>query len=259
MRYLAVVLSAVLVCSCTPSSPQLAAETPPAVPNSNTSRKQHEIHVSGLVEAVHSARVVAPQIVGQNNRMTLTRLIPNGSLVQEGDVIAEFDPLEQMDAARTARAKYEDLSHQVDQKAAQNRADQEKRRSDLRQAEADLSKALLEVSKAEILAEIAKQQNQIKADRGRLHIESLAKSHAFRDKVDAAALRVLELQRDRQKVALERAQSNIEIMQARAPLGGMVAHSIQYRSGSMTHVQEGDQLYRGNALVSIFDRPGSAG
>jgi len=35
---------------------------------------------------------MVPQIVGQNGRLTLTRLIPNGTKVKEGDVIAEFDP-----------------------------------------------------------------------------------------------------------------------------------------------------------------------
>jgi len=48
-------------------------------------------------------------------------------------------------AAFTARAKYEDLGHQAEQKSSQNRADAEKRRADLTQAQADRSKALLEV------------------------------------------------------------------------------------------------------------------
>jgi multidrug resistance efflux pump len=33
----------------------------------------------------------------------------------------------------------------------------------------------------------------------------------------------------------------------------MVAHQNVYRGNSMGHAQEGDQLYRGQALVSIFD------
>src|SRR5262245_59904567 len=116
MRWFAVAFSAVLMCSCTRSSSEAAAQTQTALPATNASHTQREIRLTGLVEAVHSSRVVAPQIVGQNNRMTLVRLIPNGTQVQEGDVIAEFDPLEQMDAARTAQAKFEDLNHQVEQK-----------------------------------------------------------------------------------------------------------------------------------------------
>jgi HlyD family secretion protein len=247
---------AVLLTGCGQTQVETAS-TPvpsqPAVAISDTQRASREARLSGIVEAVRSSRVGVPQLMGQNNRMTLTRIVANGARVSEGDVIAEFDALEQIDAARTANAKQEDLDHQVQQKAAQNRADAEKRRSDVQQADAALRKAQLEIGKAEILPEIDKQQNRIRAEVAQKHLDSLKISQDERDKVDAAALTILALQRDRQKVALERAQTNMKNLQVKAPLAGMVAHSVQYRNGSITHVQEGDQLYRGNALVSIFD------
>ena len=52
----------------------------------------------------------------------------------------------------------DELGHQVDQKAAQNRADAEKRASDLKQAEADLAKAEMELQKGPILSEIERLQ-----------------------------------------------------------------------------------------------------
>jgi biotin carboxyl carrier protein len=243
-------------CAQTPvesAAPPASAPVPLPVKADATASNVREARLSGIIEAVRSSRVGVPQLSGQNNRMTLTRIIANGVRVEEGDVIAEFDALEQVDAARTARAKQEDLDHQIQQKAAQNRADAEKRRSDLQQADAILRKALLEVSKAEILPEIDKQQNRIRAEIAAKHLESLKVSQAQRDTIDASGLTVLELQANRQKMALDRAQTNITNLQLRAPLAGMVAHSVIYRNGSMTHVQEGDQLYRGNALVSIFD------
>jgi len=248
-----ITLSLAVLASCASSAEQrdpvaVAAPVVPATP-----APAREIRITGVVEAVRSTRVAVPGLTGQNNRLTLTRLIANGSRVEVGDSVAEFDPFEQIDALRAARAKADDLDHQAQQKMAQNRTESEKRRSDLRQAEADLSKALLEVSKAEILAEIAKQQNQIRAETARARVESLKISQAHRDQAAEAALKILELQRDRQRVAMERAQDNINVMQVKAPIAGIVAHAVLYRSGSMTHAQEGDQMYRGNGLVSIFD------
>lgn len=231
-----------------PPAPAEPVEIPPAGMNDN-----REIRLSGIVEAVHSSRITVPQLLGQNNRMTLVSLVANGAHVEQGDVIAEFDALEQIDAARTARAKLEDLDQQVRQKVAQNRADSEKRRSDLQQAEATYRKAQLELSKAEILPEIEKQQNNIRARIAAEHLTSLQVSLGHRDRAEAAALHTLELQRERQQVALERAQINMENLKLRAPLSGMVAHTVLYRNGSITHAQPGDQLYRGNGLVSIFD------
>jgi HlyD family secretion protein len=244
-------LALVVLCSCARTS----AETEVARPDTpqEKPRASRELRLTGIVEAIHSSKVMVPPIVGQNGRLTLTRLIANGAQVKAGDVVAEFDPTQQLDAAFTARAKYEDLGHQVEQKAAQNRADAEKRRGDMTQAEADLRKAQLEVEKAPILGEIDRQKNEIKADIARKHVESLTKSNALHDESDAAALRILELQRDRQKVAMERAQTNINRLKIRAPLAGMVAHQNVYRGNTNGKAQEGDQLWSGQAVVSIFD------
>ena len=214
---------------------------------------KHEIRITGVVQAVHATKILVPQITGQFNQMTLTHIVPNGTHVEKDDPIASFDATAQMDAARDANAKFDDLGHQADQKRAQNRADTEKRATDLRQAEADLATAKVELRKGPVLSEIQRLTNEEKARIAAIHVESLKKSMALHDQGDLAALRILELQRDRQKVAMERAQTNIQKLQVKAPLAGMLALENIYRGNSFGHAQEGDQLYRGMALVSIFD------
>jgi len=214
---------------------------------------KREIRVTGVVEAIHSSKLLVPEIWGQGGRMTLTKLIPNGSRVKEGDLVATFDSTTQVDQARDAKAKFEDLGHQVEQKRAQNRADAEKRASDRQQAEADLAKAGLELQKGPVLSEIDRLKAEARIQIARSHVESLTRSCAAHDRSDAAALRVLELQRDRQKVMLERTQSNMAKLEVHTPLAGLVAHQILYRSNSTGHAQEGDQLWGGQPIVAIFD------
>jgi multidrug resistance efflux pump len=186
--------------------------------------------------------------------VTLTQLVPNGSTVKEGDLIATFDPTLQMDAAREAQAKFEDLGHQVAQRIAENRANAERRTADLRQAEATLAKAELALSKGPVISQIDRQKNEARAAGARTNLASLKKSMALREKSEAAALRILELQRDRQKVAIERAQGNIKMLELRAPLSGMVAYVPTIRGNSLGHPQVGDQLRRSYPLANIFDR-----
>ena len=245
------ILAGYILAGCAHPTPPVAHAASGVAPEAP--RAKHEVRVTGILEAVHSAKVLVPQIFGQGGAMTLTRLIPNGSRVKNGDLIAVFDSTAQADNARDAQAKFDDLGHQVDQKQAQNRADAEKRAADLRQAEADLAKAKIELQKGPILSEIDRLKTEVKVKAAAEHVESLTKSTAFHDKADAAALRILELQRDRQKVALERTRSNMDKLELHAVLAGVVAHQNLYRNNSMGHAQEGDQLYRGQALVSIFD------
>ena len=211
------------------------------------------VRATCAVQAVRSVRITVPQIQGQTSMMTLTGLVPNGSLVKAGDLIATFDAAPQIDAAREAQAKFEDLGHQTEQKIAENRANSEKRTAELRQAEADLAKAELDLTKGPILSPIDRKKSEAAAAGARVHVASLKKSIAFREKSEAAALRVLELQRDRQKIAMQRAQDNIQKLEIRAPLAGMVAYEYTYRGGSYGPAQVGDQLYRNNPLTSIFD------
>ena len=111
MRQLITALAFVLLTSCmrTDGSVPAAAQAPP--PSQETQRQQRELRLTGIVEAIHSYKVTVPQLSGPGGSLTLTRLIPNGSAVKQGDVITEFDPTQQLDAAFTAKAKYEDFGH----------------------------------------------------------------------------------------------------------------------------------------------------
>ncbi|MGO9258194.1 MAG: HlyD family secretion protein [Bryobacteraceae bacterium] len=255
LRKLMAVAFLVLLCCCSRPTPRVAqAASPGTIPTASPSaRIKREIRITGTVQAVHYSKVLVPAIYGQGGSLTLTHLIPNGSRVREGDPIAEFDATQQADNARDAQAKFDDLGHQAEQKRAQNRADAEKRAADLKQAEADLAKAELELQKGPLLAEIDRLKNEAKAELARDHVASLKKSNAAHDRSDVAALKYLELQRDRQKVALDRARNNIHLLSTKASLAGVVAHQNVSRNNSIGHPQEGDQLWRGQAIVSIFD------
>jgi HlyD family secretion protein len=247
------VLVLCLGASCNRPLPRTAEAAAPAAGNTAPDDAKREIQITGLIQAVHSVKIVVPQIQGQFGNMTLTRLIPNGTRVKEGDLIATFDPATQLDAARDAQAKFEDLHHQVEQKVAENRANAEKRMVELRQAEGDLSKAELELEKGPVLSEIDRLQSESKAQGARTRVASLKQSMVFRDKADVAALHVLELQRDRQKITIQRVEDNLKKLEIHAPLSGMVVHELLPRAGTLGKAQEGDQIFRGYPLASIFD------
>jgi multidrug resistance efflux pump len=205
------------------------------------------------VQAVRFQSAQVPQVAGQGGRQTLTKLISNGSRINAGDVLAEFDRTQQLDKARDAQAKYDDLGHQVEQKSAQNRSDAVERDADLQEAEADLAKAEIQLRKGPLLAEIERLKTEVQLEAARRHVASLKKSNVLHDTTDAAALRILALQHDREKVNLDRALNNAAKLEVRSPISGMVAYENVWRNGSMGHPQEGDQLWGGQPLIRIFD------
>jgi multidrug efflux pump subunit AcrA (membrane-fusion protein) len=247
--------AALALLSCGRHAPQVTqAASPTADPSPSSPSTGRAVRATGTIQPVRFFVVQSPRISGQGGgRLTLVRLVPNGARVRKGDLVAEFDRTQQMDLAREAQGKYDGLTHQVEQRQAQNRADSTKRTADLRKAEADLAKAELQLRKGPLLAEIERLKAEVRAADARAHVASLQKSNAWRDKGDAAALRILELQRDRQKVSLERASRNIDLLEVKAPLAGMVALENIWKGSSYGQPQEGDQMWPGQALLRLFD------
>ena len=213
----------------------------------------HKVRATGVIRAVKSVMIQAPRIEGQGGQLTLAELIENGKMVSPGDTLASFDPTTEIRLKYEAQARFDDLRHQVEQKQAEHNNNVEKRASDLKSAEADLQKAQLEIRKGPVLSEIERQKNQVRLEDAQAHVESLKKSSAFRDQGDIAEIRILELQRDRQKVAVERTSNNLNKLDVKAAIKGMVALENIWRNGSMGHAQEGDQMWPGQPLMRLFD------
>jgi multidrug resistance efflux pump len=257
MRLAVAILCAVTLVACSgseaPSQDQPASASTRPAAGATAGGRPRTVRWSGTLEALRSTRVSVPQVTGPTFRLTLTDLVPTGSQVARGDVIAEFDPLEQMEQARESAARSEDLAFQVRQRQADNAANAERRRSEREQAEADLARARLDVSQAPVLSEIDAEKNTLRAAKAEARVESLTRKHVQDERADQAALRILELQRDRQQAAYQRAQENLEKLRVRAPIAGMVAHATFFNNGAMVRPREGDQMTRNNTLMRIFD------
>lgn len=182
--------------------------TSPSPPPGSSPQRSRSLRTNGTVQALESYSVRVPQISGQSSRVTLTTLIPNGSRVAAGQVVAEFDRTSILDEVLATEAKLAETAHQLSEKQAQIRSDRAKREATIAEATAELKKAQLQLRKGPILSEIDRLKNEAKARSATDKLASLEKSGSFRAQAEQAALRGLELKRQRQQVTLERLKSN---------------------------------------------------
>ncbi|MDP9170154.1 MAG: efflux RND transporter periplasmic adaptor subunit [Acidobacteriota bacterium] len=211
------------------------------------------IRATGVIRAVNSTTVQVPRIEGVGGELTLATLAENGRLVTAGATLATFDRAGELVKLRDAQAKFEDLEHQIEEKRAEHVSNAEKRISDLSQAQADEKKAEIESRKGPVLSALEQEKNKIKVTDAQAHVASLERSSRFHDLAETAELRILELQRDRQLVAVQRQTRNADKLVVKAPIAGMVALENVWRNNSMGHAQEGDQLWPGSPLLKLFD------
>jgi multidrug resistance efflux pump len=229
--------------------PALAA----AVSGASDAPARRPVRATGTIRAVKSVTVLVPRIEGQGGNLTLATLAENGVMVSAGDSLATFDRSNELKLLRDAQTKFDDLEHQIEEKKAEHVSNAERRVADRQQAEADLKKAAIESRKGPVLSAIDQEKNKVKVEDAREHVASLQRSGKLHDEAEAAELRILELQRDRAQVAVQRQTRNSDRLDVRAPIKGMVALENVYRNNSMGHAQEGDQLWPGSPLLRLFD------
>jgi HlyD family secretion protein len=211
------------------------------------------VRATGTIRAVNSVTILVPRIEGQGGNLTLATLTENGVMVSAGQSLAAFDRSNELKLLRDAETKFDDLEHQIEEKKAEHVSNAEKRISDLVQAQADFKKAEIENRKGPVLSAIDQEKNKVKVEDARDHVASLGRSNRFHDLAEESELHVLELQRDRQRVAVQRQTRNSERLLVKAPIRGMVALENVWRNNSMGHAQEGDQLWPGSPLLKLFD------
>ncbi|HWZ43508.1 MAG TPA: efflux RND transporter periplasmic adaptor subunit [Candidatus Saccharimonadales bacterium] len=209
--------------------------------------------IHGTVEAVEAHAIAAPRLAGQGGSLIITRLIKNGETVHAGDVLVEFDRQAQLKNVLDRQAEYRDLLAQISKKQADQAALLAADETGLKQAEDSEKTAELEMQKNEILSRIDAEKNQQNLEQARATLKQLQQTFDLKCRAARAELRILEIQRDRAQTAMRWAQSNTEKMVVRSPSDGIAVVSSQWKSGSFSEIQEGDEARPGFAILQVVD------
>jgi HlyD family secretion protein len=214
----------------------------------------NNLRLSGTTQAARSFVVLAPQLEGaQLNNMVITSLIPGGAQVKTNDLLVAFDPQAQMKDYLEKQNKYTELAGQVAQKQADEEIARAKDETSLEQAENDYKKAQLELQKNEIVSRIDAEKNQETLDETQTTWKQLQETFELKRKAAAAAIRILELQRDRAQQAMQYAQSNASKMTIYSPMEGVAVRNSIWLNGRMGTVQVGDQVNPGTSFMQVVD------
>ena len=242
-----------IACTAVRSKPgqdhtKVAAATPAEVNSDDF------IRLKGTTVALASRTILAPVVSGQQaSTLTVTRLAAGGSRVHRGDLLVEFDRQAQTRDFLDKQADYQKLADQVVEEQAKELATRAKDETELKAAEDSLSNSELEMQKLEILSRINAERAQESLDESRATVEQLRQTFDLKRSAARAAIRILEIQRDRAQQTMLHVQANAELMQIRSPLDGIVVLNTIWKQGKIGEVQEGDQIRPGVPFLQVVD------
>jgi multidrug efflux pump subunit AcrA (membrane-fusion protein) len=212
------------------------------------------VRLSGTVEAVESTTVSTPRLRGQgNNSLVIMRLVPSGTSVKPGDLLVEFDRQDQIRNALDRQADLNDLEQQIRKSQAEEASAKATDDSTLKQAESALERARLELVKNDMLPKIEAEKNTLALEEAEAKLKQLKATYDLKRQAAAAAIHVLEINRDRAARSMQQAQANAERMLITSPIAGIAVIKTTWKNSGMLELQEGDEVRAGTPVVEVVD------
>ena len=212
------------------------------------------LRLSGTVEAVEATTITAPRLAGQNNNtLVIMSLIRNGTAVQPGMPLVEFDRQEQIRNSLDRQAELNDFDQQIRKRQAQEDAARSADDSTLKQAESAASRAELEMLKNEMLPKIRAEKNTLALEEAQARLKALRQTYELKRQAAQADIKVLQIKRDRSENAMRQAASNAERMQIKSPISGIAVIKTTWKGKNMAEIQEGDEVRTGLPLFDVVN------
>jgi multidrug efflux pump subunit AcrA (membrane-fusion protein) len=212
------------------------------------------LRLNGTTQASRSFIVLAPRLEGaQVGSMVVTKLAPAGMHVKSSDLLVEFDPQAQMKDYLDKKSTYDNLVSQVAQKQTEEDIARAKDDTAMKQAEDELKRAQLEIQRNEVVSRIDAEKNQEAVDEGQATLKQLKETYQLKRAAAVAAIKILEIQRDRAKEAMRYALANAAKMTVHSPMAGVVVYNTIWLGGRMGTVQQGDQVRPGVPFLQVVD------
>jgi HlyD family secretion protein len=211
----------------------------------------------GDLQGGNSEMLIAPMVAG--NEMAITILRTPGELVNEGDVVVQFDTTEQAFKLREAEADLAEAEQKVAQAQAESEAREEETRYSLLQAKTDVRLAELDARRNPLLALIVARQNILAVEAARDKLRQIEQDIASRKATTEAGLAIQEAARNKAKVAADTARRNIESMTLKAKSSGYVNiqqntfQNMMFWGMTLPIFQVGDTVRPGMAVAQIPD------
>ena len=233
-----------------------ATNTAQAVRTSTVTRGEfiRTLRVTGTTEATQSYVVAAPTLTGGNlGSLIITHMAKAGAHVRKGDLLVEFDRQNQIKNALDKEAEYTDLVEQIKKKRAEQAILQSKDESELHQAEDAMKSAELETRRNEVVSKIDAEKNVANLEEARARFKQLQETFQLKRAASAAEIKVLEIQRDRSRGAMEHSKNNAAKMAIVAPLDGVVVLNSIWKGNQMGEIQEGDEVRPGVPFMQVMN------
>ncbi len=220
------------------------------------------VYVTGELRASQSQMLTAPPIGG--GALQITHLLHTGTAVRKGDLVVEFDPAEQRYNLDQQRSELRQAEQEITKAKADAAVVAAQDKVALLKARFDVRRAELDVQKNELVSPIDAQKNNLALEGAKRVLAELEQDVKSRSVSNEVSISLAEEKRNKARLAMDQAQSNIEKMRVTAPMDGLIAleknegaaGGFFFSGMSLPEYREGDQVEPGRTVGQVIDPSG---
>ena len=209
----------------------------------------------GELKPARTLTLTAPNLFGT---VQVTDLAVMGALAKEKDLIVEYDDSERQSSLEEARLSVQSVDEQIKKAKADLAIQQSQDQVTLLKTRYNVRRAELDVKLIPIIAEIDGKKNTLTLEQQKRALQQLETDIQARNEQAESQLAVLNEQRNRSLIDVQREIQRIALCKTLSPMTGLVAVK-QNRAGNfnfgqtMPDIREGDTLQPGMPVADIMD------
>ena len=201
--------------------------------------------------AINSELISAPNIDWRFGQLKVVQLVEDGSQVQAGDTLVEFDKAEVEKAIIDAKAELEIAQAELRKTMAQQASQIEGLEADLEQTRLQHRISQLNLEKATYESQIRKQEIELELEKAAISLEKAQKEIDNHKAVNAQEISKLKLNLNQVQSRLNEAMRTLEKMTVTSPSPGIAIIERNWATDQKIAVD--DQLWEGFPMISLPD------
>jgi HlyD family secretion protein len=211
--------------------------------------------LAGSITAARFANITVPilQAPDSGRGLTLTYLATNGSLVNEGELLAEIDAADMRDHLSDVEAQVSQFELDIRKRKTVQVAEMEALRQRIRVAKADLLKSKEDLKALDVRSAITQEVLKLAAEQAQAMYDQVLQELPLTEERQRAEMAVTMIDYERQLRHRNRHRHDLEHFRISSPLKGMVVLQTTNRNGELNQIRVGDMVAPGQPFIRVVD------
>jgi HlyD family secretion protein len=208
------------------------------------------INATGVLEAGRSVSISPPKIRNER-RFKLMRMVPEGTVVTEGDFLLEFDTSDIATRMRDETANFQRVQEERQKKRSDFEIQLKNLKLSLEQAKSDLEKLEVKLSsQVDLISGIEIEKLRIQRDAAKKNVEFLEKKVTYKTESGQLDLQISRSNERYYRNRMDDLQDAMDSYTVRAPVDGVVIYKRDWNNEAR---EVGSNIFVMDAVLEIPD------